>query len=494
MNAAVELLYPNMQQHPEKIAYICETKTLSYQELYSASKNFALLLQERGVAHRERVLIVLPDTFAFPVAFLGCILAGVLPIVASTDLSVESFTLILRDCDACLLVTDSVLSVPIEAAGNETALLFCQKDGFFDLPVISEEEWIPYQPEVDDFAFMLYSSGSTGRPKGIPHRHKDLLLVCTLMGEAVLGLTKNDIIFSASKFSFVYGLVNSLAFPLFFGITAIIHPGKPSPTSILNIIHSYSPTVFFAVPTIYSLLIRSCTDNHLTLPLRLCVSAGESLPAAIFEVWQRLTGIELIDGIGSSEMTYIYIANRPGHAMPGSTGQAISGYRLRLVDDRDNDVPSGEMGNLLVCGETAAPCYWNLPEKSIETMLADGFIRTGDIFVERDGFYFYQGRNDDMIKSGGQWVSPVPVEDVLRLHPAVAECAVVAVSIGGLMKPGAFVILAPGTEESPNLARQLRKHVMERLPDFMCPVQFTFVTDLPRTATGKILRFKLRVP
>jgi benzoate-CoA ligase len=239
-------------------------------------------------------------------------------------------------------------------------------------------------------------------------------------------------------------------------------------------------------------MIRSCTDEHLELPLRMCVSAGEALPAAIFEEWQRLTGLEIIDGIGSTEMTYIYIANRPGHAKPGSTGQAIPGYQLRLVDDEDNDVPPGNLANLLVRGETSAPFYLNMPGKSIETMLSNGFIRTGDVFVERDGFYYYQGRNDDMIKSGGQWVSAAQVEDVLRGHPAVAECAVVAVSAGGLVKPGAFVMLAPGTKERADLARHLRKHVTERLPTYMCPVRFTFVADLPRTVTGKIQRFQLR--
>jgi benzoate-CoA ligase len=492
MNVAVALLDPNLRCHPDKASYICGTSTLSYHELYRASKNFSLLLVERGIVPGERVLIVLPDAFAFPIAFLGCVLAGAVAVVLGTDRSLEDVARVLKDSGARLLVADSSISATIKAAGCEIAVLTCQESGPHDSPVTSSEEWKPYQPAAGDFAYMLYSSGSTGKPKGIPHRHNDLLLACTLVGDAVLALTANDVIFSVSKFSFAYGLVNSLAFPLFFGATAIIHPDKPSPVALLNIIHSCGPTVLFAVPTIYSQIIRSCTDEHLKLPLRMCVSAGEALPAAIFDEWQRLTGLEIIDGIGSTEMTYIYIANRPGHAKPGSTGQAIPGYQLRLVDDEDNDVPPGNVGNLLVRGETSAPFYLNMPGQSIETMLPDGFVRTGDVFVERDGFYYYQGRNDDMIKSGGQWVSAARVEDVLRGHPAVAECAVVAVSAGGLVKPGAFVMLAPGTNEGAYLARHLRNHVMERLPDFMCPVRFTFVADLPRTATGKIMRFQLR--
>nr|HOP41622.1 AMP-binding protein [Geobacteraceae bacterium] len=315
---------------------------------------------------------------------------------------------------------------------------------------------------------------------------------CELVGEALLGISPDDVIFSASKFSFAYGLINSLAFPLFFGATAVIHPGKPDAASILRVIRDRTPTIFFSVPTIYSQLILSCTADELSLPLRICYSAGEALPAAIFDEWQRLTGLEIIDGIGSTEMTYVYISNRPGQARPGSTGQAVPGYNVRLVDEDGNDVPSGVEGHLLVKGDTMAPYYWNLPEKSAETMLENGFCRTGDVFVEQDGFYYHRGRSDDMIKAGAHWVSPVPVEEALLEHPAVAECAVAAVSAGALVKPGAFVILVPGTVRTPGLVRELRDHLLARIPDYMCPARFTFVDELPRTATGKIQRFRLK--
>jgi benzoate-CoA ligase len=491
VNAAVDLLVRNLNRHPEKPAYFCGDESLSYRELDAECWRFALLLHEKGISPGERVLLVLPDTFAFPVAFLGCLLAGVTAVAASTALREEDFAHILEDSGSRLLVTHPDLAAPRLAAGNSVDVVLCCEHGSFESPP-SDAGLNAYQPVAEDFAFMLYSSGSTGKAKGIPHRHQDLLLPCELLGNAVLGITTNDVIFSASKFSFAFGLINSLSFPLFFGATAIIHPGKPGPASILDIIRNRRPTIFFSVPTIYSLIILSCTANQLNLPMRICYSAGEALPATIFEEWRRLTGLEIIDGIGSTEMTYVYISNRPGQARPGSTGQPVPGYHVRLVDDNGNDIPSGTEGNLLVKGDTMAPFYWNLPDKSADTMLEDGFCRTGDVFAERDGFYYHRGRSDDMIKAGAHWISPVAVEDALRSHPAVAECAVAAVSAGALVKPGAFVILAPGTLQTPGLVRELRKHLLARIPDYMCPTRFTFVEELPRTATGKIQRFRLR--
>jgi benzoate-CoA ligase len=492
VNAAVLLLARNLERHPDKTAYFCGEYSRSYRELDAECRHFALLMQEKGITPGERVLIVLPDSLAFPVAFLGCLLAGVMAVAASTALREEEFSHILEDSGARLLVTHPDLSAPLAAAGDDVNVIISGDDGSFVYTDVSTADRHPYRPSAEDFAFMLYSSGSTGKPKGIPHRHRDLLLPCELVGSTILGITTDDVIFSASKFSFAYGLINSLAFPLFFGASAIIHPAKPDPATVLRIIRDRRPTIFFSVPTIYSRLILSCTATELSLPMRICYSAGEALPTAIFEEWKRLTGLELIDGIGSTEMTYVYISNRPGQARPGSTGQPVPGYCLRLVDDNGTEVPSGIEGNLLVAGDTMAPFYWNLPAKSVETMTPDGFCSTGDVFVERDGFYYHRGRSDDMIKAGAHWVSPVPVEDALLSHPAVSECAVAAISAGALVKPGAFVILAPGTVQTPGLARELRDHLLAQIPDYMCPARFKFVEELPRTVTGKIQRFRLR--
>lgn len=493
-NAAAMLLERNRERHPDKAAFLCGERSLSYRELERYSRLFALLLRERGISPGERVLILLPDSLAFPVAFLGCLLAGVTAVVAGTALTREQFEHILNDSGSRLLVTDPRLPSPLPPEQSRVGLLVCDDRDRFEPPEGHDGEFAADVPPADRIAYMQYSSGSTGVPKGIPHRHRDLLIPCDLVGREILGLSEQDRIFSASKFSFAYGLINSLAFPLFFGATAILIPDKPDAAAILELMERHRPSVFFSVPTVYSQLILSCGSDRLELPLRLCYSAGEALPAAIFHEWHRLTGLELLDGIGSTEMSYIYISNRPGRAKPGSAGQAVPGYRIRLVDEDGRPVPSGTVGTLLVKGPTSCPCYWNLPDKSGETMLPDGFLRSGDLFLERDGFYYHQGRNDDMIKAGAQLVSPLPVEEALLSHPSVAECAVVALSVGGLVRPGAFVIPSPGVQGNPALARRLRAHLLERLPEYMCPVRFTFVEQLPRTPTGKIQRFRLREP
>jgi benzoate-CoA ligase len=312
------------------------------------------------------------------------------------------------------------------------------------------------------------------------------------VGKAILGITGDDVIFSTSKFPFTYGLINSLAFPLSFGAAAVLLPDKPDPCAIMEIIERHKPSIFFSVPTLYTQIILSGADPEIKLPMRLCCSAGEALPAALFEEWQRLTGMEIVDGIGSTEMAYHFISNIPGQAVAGSAGRLVPGYRARLVDDKGNNVPEGSEGHLLVSGPTSSPRYWNLLEKSAATMLPDGFIRTGDIFAERDGFYFHCGRSDDMIKVGALWVSPLLVEDALKSHPAVADCAVAAVSAGTLTRPGAFVVLKAGEEKTPTLERKLRLHMLARLPEYMSPVSFRFIEELPRTSTGKIQRFRLR--
>lgn len=491
-NAALELLTRNLALHPDKVAYFCGERALTFRELDKASRCFARLLRVQGITPGERVLIVLPDCFAFPVAFLGCLLSGAMAVAVAVTLRDEDLSYITEDCGARLLVTHRLLAAHHSVICDKVKQIVCDDDGPLDDYFSCDDLNNHYRPSVDDFAYMLYSSGSTGKPKGVPHRHESLLLPCDLVGKALLGITSDDVIFSTSKFPFTYGLINSLAFPLRFGATAVLHPGKPDPGAILEIIDRFKPSIFFSIPTIYTQIILSCAERELKFPMRLCCSAGEALPAALFEEWQRLTGMEILDGIGSTEMAYHFISNIPGRAVAGSAGRLVPGYRARLVDDNGNKVPEGSEGHLLVSGATRSPCYWNLPEKSAETMLPDGFCRTGDIFVERNGFYFHCGRSDDMIKVGALWVSPVQVEDALRSHPAVADCAVSAVSAGTVTRAGAFVVLKPGTEQKPDLAQELRLHILARLPDYMCPVSFRFMQELPRTSTGKVQRFRLR--
>lgn len=491
-NAAIELLTRNLELHPDKPAYFCGDRSLTFLELDMSCRRFAHYLRQQGIVPGDRVLIVLPDCLEFPVAFLGCLLSGAVAVAADNSLRNADLAYIIEDCGARLLVTHEEIPLPHCKTGCKVRIF-----GDGDAGPTGDSPWPddfsnPYQPSDGDFAYMLYTSGSTGKPKGVPHRHKSLLLPCDLMGKALLGIRNDDVIFSTSKFSFAYGLINSLAFPLRFGATAILHPEKPEPGLILDIIDRYKPSVFFSVPTTYTRLLLFSEDRELNLPMRLCCSAGEALPSALFEEWQRLTGLEILDGIGSTEMAYTFICNRPGRAVAGSAGQLVPGYRARLIDDTGYEVPTGKEGILLVSGETSSPCYWNRAEKGVVTMLPDGFIRTGDIFVERNGFYYHKGRSDDMIKSGAMWVSPKAVEDVLRSHPSITDCAVAAVSVGALTKPGAFVILKPGIERTPGLAMELRAHARANLPDYMCPVRFRFMDTLPRTSTGKIQRFRLR--
>ena len=315
------------------------------------------------------------------------------------------------------------------------------------------------------------------------------MLPCDLVGKAVLGLTGEDVLFSTSKCSFAYGLINSLALPLRLGATAILHPGKPDPAVVLELVRRHSPSVLFSVPTLFAQILRSWPEVEVRqrLPMRLCCSAGEALAAALFEEWQRLTGLEILDGIGCTEMAYHFISNAPGHAVAGSAGRLAPGYQARLVDERGEDVAPGHEGQLLIDGPTRTPGCWSPPYAA-----GDAPFATGDLFVERDGFYYHRGRSDDRIKSASCWVSPIAVEEVLRGHPAVAECAVAATRVGALSVPGAFVVLSRAVAESPELGVELRRHCRERLPDHMCPARIRFVAELPRTSSGKVQRFKLR--
>lgn len=487
----MELLSRNLGLHPDKVAYICEERTLTFRELERRSRGFACLLQKEGVLPGERVVIVLPDCLAFPAVFLGCLLSGVIAVVVDATMAEEDLEHVLGDSAARLLIAHEKHCLP-RSISSGIKTFACGSDAPPEEPGSGDFPVATHQPSPEDIAYILYSSGSTGKPKGVPHRHKSLLLPCVLVGKGVLGISGSDVVFSASKLSFTYGLINSLAFPLYFGATAILLPDKPDPIAILKVIGRHNPSIFFSVPSIFTRIILSCADLHLKLPMRLCCSAGEVLPAPLFEEWQRLTGLEIIDGIGCTEMSYHFICNVPGQALPGSAGRVVPGYRVRLVDENGCDVPEWSEGNLLVSGETMAPFYWNLPERSAETMGTDGFLKTGDIFVEREGFYYHLGRRDDMIKVDALWVSPPKVEEALRSHPAVADCAVAAIPVGTLNRPGAFVVLSPGIDVTPDLLAELKAHMVARLPEHMRPVRYKFMEELPRTATGKVQRFRLK--
>ncbi|MRR55822.1 MAG: benzoate-CoA ligase family protein [Deltaproteobacteria bacterium] len=484
-NAALELLEHNLRDRPDRIAYICSGRAHAYRELGEGARCLARRLRERGLTPGERVLITLPDCFAFPVAFLGCLLSGAVAVVVNPEFDREALAQVANDAGARLRISLAGSAVRWPAGCLEE--IACDEVGPLGWAGPGLELCDAFQPAASDLAYVLYTSGSTGAPKGVPHRHRSLVLPCDLVGKAVLGLTGEDVIFSTSKCSFAYGLINSLALPLRLGASAILHPGKPDPATVLELVRRHSPSVFFSVPTLFAQILRLWPEDRQQLPMRLCCSAGEALPAVLFKEWQRLTGLEILDGIGSTEMAYHFISNTPGHAVAGSAGRLVPGYRARLVDERGEDVAPGHEGQLLIDGPTRTPGGWRQPDAATDAPLA-----TGDLFVERDGFYYHRGRSDDMFKSAGCWVSPTAVEEVLRSHPVVAECAVVATTVGAFSVPGAFVVLGREVTESPELIGELRRHCRERLPDHMCPARIRFVAVLPRTSTGKVQRFKLR--
>ncbi|MPZ23685.1 MAG: benzoate-CoA ligase family protein, partial [Dehalococcoidia bacterium] len=349
----------------------------------------------------------------------------------------------------------------------------------------------------DDVAFWLYSSGSTGMPKGVKHVQTSLAHTAEAFGEGILGLREDDVVFSAAKFFFAYGLGNSLTFPMSCGATAVLLEDRPTPESVFAVLRREQPTVFFGAPTLYAAMLSNpaCTPESGSRRLRLCVSAGEALPEHIGRAWQERFGVEIIDGLGSTEMLHIFVSNRPGDVRYGSSGKAIPGYDMRVVDDEGRDVADGEIGELLVAGPSAAEGYWNQREKSRHTF-EGAWTRTGDKYIrDADGYLTYCGRTDDMFKVSGIWVSPFEVESALIAHPSVLEAAVVpAEDEEGLLKPKAYIVLSEPADSVQALGEDLKQHVKTAIGMWKYPRWIEVVDSLPKTATGKIQRYKLRDP
>ncbi|MBI4803713.1 MAG: benzoate-CoA ligase family protein [Desulfovibrio sp.] len=488
-NAACALLNGPGVASPGKPAYVFGESVLTYGHLRERSLRFASYLDSLGILPGERVILVLPDTPAFVVAFLGSLLAGVCPVPVNSFLKTSDYSFVLEDSGARSIFTLEGHAAALAATPDCPAVL-CEDQGPPNLDRFSSN-FSPRPANRNHPGFMLFSSGSTGRPKGVPHSHKDLLIPSATWG-AVLGLTHADVILSSSKLFFAYGLLASLALPLAVGATTVLFPGKPGPYDVFDLMRKHRPTAFFGVPTLYNVMIRAFESDMKDSIPGLCFSAGEALPAVLHEEWARITGVEILDGIGSTEAFNVFISNRRGCLRPGSTGQVVPGYETRLVDDAGKDVAGSSKGHLLIRGESLLQSYWNRPDKTRETILDDGWVRTGDVFTEQDGWFTHQGRSDDMLKSGGQWVSPVQVEEALLRHPTVAECAVAARKMNGLDVICAFVVPAPGTKPDKSVELKWRRYLKETLPEHMCPACFECVAELPKTATGKVQRFVLR--
>jgi benzoate-CoA ligase len=500
-NAAHDLLARNAGRSG-KTAFIDASTgaSLSYGELDDQAHRFANALRAQGFAPESRVLLAMLDTPEWPVAFLGCILAGVVPVAANTLLTSKDFDFMLRDSRAQgLIVSKSLLPTFEPLIGEISTLRAVITAGDDSASNTALAHMVRGQAATktiadtcaDDACFWLYSSGSTGTPKGTVHLHSHLIQTAELYGRGVLGIQESDVVYSAAKLFFAYGLGNGLTFPMAVGATAVLLPGRPTPTDVFGVLKKHQPTIFYGVPTLYAALLADpARPAKSELKLRVCTSAGEALPAEIGKKWTAQYGCDILDGIGSTEMLHIFLSNRPGDVRYGSTGKAVPGYGLRIVGDDGRECGVGEIGELQISGPSSALMYWNNRAKTKATFAGD-WTRSGDKYtVDADGYYTYSGRSDDMLKVGGIYVSPFEVEACLMSHPTVLEVAVIGVADSdGLIKPKACVVLKAGQSAS---ADELKAHVKQQLAPYKYPRWIEFVAELPKTATGKIQRFKLR--
>lgn len=484
----------------EKVAFVegdGARRSLTYGQLHEEAGRFAGALGRHGVRREERVAMIVRDQIEWPVIFWGAMKAGAIPVPLNTLLSADVYETILVDSRASILVVSEEMWEVVEPATRDNRFLRAILV-IGDAPEMTESyrEFTEGAPEVetveahdDELAFWLYSSGSTGQPKGVRHVHGALKATCDTFGDQVLGIREEDVVYSVAKMFFAYGLGNAVSFPMSVGATTVLLAGRPTPDVVYGILASHRPTILCAVPTLFAAMVQAAKDvpEH---GLRLCTSAGEALPREVGEGWQRLTGVEIVDGVGSTEMLHIFLSNRPGDCVYGTSGTAVPGYDLRLVDEHDEDVEDGAVGELLVRGPSSAEGYWNRRAKSQATF--EGcWTRTGDKYERRDGRFVYCGRTDDMFKVSGIWVSPFEVESALIDHPSVLEAAVVArADEAGLDKPAAYVVLKDGAEVPEQEA--LKAFVKDKIGMWKYPRWVEFVAELPKTATGKIQRFKLR--
>ena len=477
-------------------------RTLTYQELADRSSLIAGFFRQNNIHREQRVALITLDTIDYPVLFWGALKAGVIPVLINTLLSSDGYRYILEDSRATTLIISAPLFDLVRNFLNELPILehvFVingHVDGFTDLESLLDDcrpaDTCKASP--DETAFWLYSSGSTGTPKGVCHVHSSLQATAETYGAQVLGIREDDVTFSAAKLFFAYGLGNGMTFPLSVGATSVLMAGRPTPESVLKTITEFKPTLFFGVPTLYAALLDAMKG---TKPagcenLRLCVSAGEALPRDIGEQWKNLFDVDILDGIGSTEMLHIFLSNQPGSVVYGTSGVAVPGYELRLIEDDGSNINGQEIGELLVKGASSADKYWNQLQKSRDTFEGN-WTHTGDKYQRRkDGYYVYSGRTDDMFKVSGIWVSPFEVEQAVSSHPGILEAAVVAaIDENQLTKPKAFIVLNSSADRE-TIADELKELVKKKIGKWKYPRWIEIVEDLPKTATGKVQRYKLR--
>src|SRR4051794_3474264 len=465
------------QGRPDRLAIVCGDERISYGELLGRAMRAGTALHDAGVRREERILLLLDDTAAFPAVFLGAIRIGAVPVPVNPLYKPSDFRYFLGDSYARVVVADPAFAEKAAEAVDgldgvrvfEPAVLLGDAhaglDGDPDLPAVATHP--------DDMAFWLYSSGSTGRPKGVVHRQADAAAICETYGASVLGLTDADVTYSTTKLYHAYGIGNGIFFPYWAGATTVLTPGRPSPEAIFSTVETRRPTAFFSVPTLYNALVNAEGAKERDFSsVRVCLSAAEPLPPEVFRRFEETWGLPILDGIGSTEMLHIYCSNTAEARRPGSSGRPVPGYELMIRDDDGGPVEPGEVGELLVKGDSALSGYWHHRDRSRRTLVGEYFA-TGDRYrCDEDGFYWYEGRADDMIKVGGLWVSPIEVENVLMEYWAVLEAGVVGVEVDGFMKIRAHVIPDPGVvldNEGDELVKALQNHCKERLQRYQYP-------------------------
>jgi benzoate-CoA ligase family protein len=506
-NAAAHFVDRNVTAgHGDHVAIECGDERVTYAQLAARVDRVGLALREQlDVRAEERVMLMLLDTPAFAYAFFGTIKIGAVAVPANTLLKPADYRYLLEDSRAAVLVISEELLPLVDTLARDSLRrlrhIVVAGDhvpaGHLSLDRLMQSQTGSLEAEPttkDDAAFWLYSSGSTGAPKACVHLHHDMVLCAELFGKGVLGMTSADRTFSVAKLFFAYGLGNALYFPFAVGATTILSPGPPAAPRVFEVIERHRPTVFYSVPTNYGMLLAHARQPEFDLSsIRLAVSAGEALPPALFDRFKQRFGLEILDGIGSTEALHMFICNRAGRVRPGSSGLLVPGYEARIVDEDGGEVDPNEIGNLWIRGDSVCAYYWNQHEKTADT-IHGSWLRTGDKYsCDHDGYYWYAGRSDDRLKVGGQWVSPVEVENALMCHPDVQECGVIGhEDRDGLVKPIAFVVLRHGIDESTARAAEFESFVRAQLADFKRPRRVIFLPELPKTATGKIQRFKLR--
>ena len=473
------------------------SETVTYDQLADRVNRAGNLLLGLGLKPGDRLLMVVKDCPAFFYLFWGAIKAGIVPVPPNTLLRADDYAYMIEDSGCALVVSSPEFAGEIGPALKQLGAKAPQAmtvDTFLG-KMASASSTLAARPAMPtDDCFWLYSSGSTGRPKGAVHAQRDMVVTSELYGVRVLGVTEADISYSAAKLFFAYGLGNGMTFPLWTGGTAVLDDRRPTPDTTFDNIERFKPTLYYGVPTLYAAQLAALETKPRDLSsVRACVSAGEALPADMFRRWQEKTGTVILDGIGSTEALHIFIGNRLGDFRAGTSGRPVPGYDCRILDENGDPVPRGESGRLWIRAESAAKYYWNKPEKTAETMV-NGWLNTGDTYREDpDGYFIYEGRSDDMLKVGGIWCSPVEIENCLVGHPAVLEAAVVGhADEQALIKPKAIVVLKQAGDASAALTEALMAHCKRTLAPYKYPRWIEYVPELPKTATGKIQRFKLR--